>query len=179
MNKKHDNRAALELSDGYWADAQDYIQRYKFTVESEVRNYWDNKSRRMKAYIDLRFAIETLLKSRICLSTGAGCSREDLLKELFSLGHKIGKLVHRSGWKLDPVITDALGKCDSAPVHWRYEVEARASRDEDERYYRATVGNDAWMRKLEGFAESEIKALGKELNEYSCIVSASLDDIEA
>lgn len=181
MTKKHDNRDALKLSDAYWRDAQDYLQRYQFTVNSEERDYWGIKSRRMKAYIDLRFAIETILKSKICLSTGAGLSRDDLLSELLALGHNVGKLVQRSGLALTPELGQALAGCERAPVHWRYEAEAREARDQDERDYYATVGDDPWMRKLETFVEIEVKAIGLELQSYSRIVSGSelLDEIMA
>lgn len=172
MTKQHENRVALELSDGYWADALDYIQRYKLTVTSEVRDYWSPKSRRMKAYLDLRFAIEAYLKSRICLSTRAGSSREELLKELRGLSHNIGRLVQRSGLVLDSNLVEALKKCDEAPVYWRYEVEARASRAEDDSDYRSTVGNDVWMKMLEDFVASEVTMLGRELNAYGRLVVA-------
>ena len=181
MTKKHDNRAALELADAYWRDAQDYLQRYQFTVNSDERDYWSIKSRRMKAYIDLRFAIETILKSKICLSTGAGTSGEDVLRELRALGHNIGALVQRSGLALTDDLAQALASCERAPVHWRYEAEAREARAQDERDYYATVGDDAWMRKVETFAENQVKAIDQELKSYSGIVSGSelLDEIMA
>jgi hypothetical protein len=65
VTKKHENRAALELADAYWRDAKDYVQRYQFTIKMEERDNWSIKSRRVKAYIDLRLAIETILKARI------------------------------------------------------------------------------------------------------------------
>jgi hypothetical protein len=171
MAKVHENRAALELADAYWRDAMDYVQRYQFTINMEERDNWNIKSRRMKAYIDLRFAIEGALKARICLNTGANVGREDLLRRLRSWGHDISELMKHAGSATEPAMQEALNRCEIAPIHWRYEAEAREARSEDERNYYATVGSDAWMEKLEAFAAQEVKDLNTELQAYSGLVT--------
>lgn len=178
---EHENRRALELANADWCDAQDYLQRYRFTVKSKEPDYWNNKSRRMKVYIDLRMAIETILKSMICLSTKAGTGGDDRLRGLRKLRHNVSNLVDRTEISLNNELVEALKKCDSAPVDWRYEADAREAREKDERDYSATVGSDAWMNQLEDFVAREVNALGTNLQAYSGIHTASevLERIQA
>ena len=57
----------LELAGNYADDAADFFHRYRVTFYSEEVDYQGIKSRRAKAYVDLRMALEALLKATLCL----------------------------------------------------------------------------------------------------------------
>jgi len=52
----------IELAGYYCQDATDFLGRYRLTFYSDQMDFQGVKSRRVKAYVDLRMALEALLK---------------------------------------------------------------------------------------------------------------------
>jgi hypothetical protein len=57
----------LELAGYYCQDVFDFLRRFQLTFYSDKMDFQGVKSRRVKAYVDLRMALEALLKpSSVC-----------------------------------------------------------------------------------------------------------------
>jgi hypothetical protein len=173
MEQQPKNRDALELADAYWRDAAEYLLRYRTIFHMPDRDNQGIKSRRVKAYIDLRTATETILKSRFCLRIETDQKRSAILDDLRKLRHNIIELVKASVLTPSNEVAEVLSKCDLAPIFWRYEAESRQAREEDDRHYYATVGSDQWLAKLEEFVDAEVGDMDKRLKAFSRIVSGA------
>ncbi len=68
----------VELAGFYAEDAFDFYSRYRFTFYSGQVDFQGVKSRRSKAYVDLRMAVESLLKSVVCLRSPRGLAGKGL-----------------------------------------------------------------------------------------------------
>jgi hypothetical protein len=172
MSEKQANRDLARMADAYWRDGQDYLRRFELVFNSEHQDHSSIKSRRVKAYIDLRMAVETTLKSLYCLdSKKSPNSTRNILKYEFK--HNIAELAKAVGLDINSKEFAALKKCERAPVHWRYEVEARQSRSNDERDYYDTVGEDSWIAILIDFVTRMLRQIDGRLKTFSRVVSAA------
>jgi hypothetical protein len=164
----------LRLAHHYWEDARDYLKRYKILFHSQEFDFQSIKSRRVKCYIDLRLAVEAVLKSALCLQSGWSDSGEPLVKRIKSYGHNIGKLQADAlkRLKIDKELVETINRCDTAEIVLRYQVEAVAFREGDDRDYYATIGSDKWLDTLEAFVAKAVEQIGKRLSKFSKPVDA-------
>jgi hypothetical protein len=76
------------------------------------------------------------------------------------------------GFKIDKAVLDAIARCDTAEVVLRYQVEAVAFREGDDRDYYATIGSDKWLDTIESFVGDAVTQIGKRLSKFSKPVDA-------
>lgn len=166
----------IELAGFYSQDAADFFKRYKLAFDSEVLDFQSIKSRRAKAYVDLRMAFEALLKSVVCLRSPRNLSGKPLVDSVVAYGHRIDRL--RGAALRDINIADEyleiLLKCDSAPVGLRYNFDAMNFRVPDDGLYYETIGSDAWLKSLEDLFEVSMKRLSLALSRRSKIIPGKI-----
>ena len=166
----------VELAGYYAQDAADFLRRYRFTFYADGLDFQGVKSRRTKAYVDLRMAVEALLKAGICLRSSFSLAGAPLVKCVRGYSHSIGKLSVDAlkGLKLSAPYMEALAKCDMAPVDLRYQFDAMNFRvPNDENYYN-TIGSNQWLKLLEEFSDAGIRRVQSALNRRSKIVPGSI-----
>jgi hypothetical protein len=170
----------LELAGNYSDDAADFYHRYRVTFYSEEVDYQGIKSRRAKAYVDLRMALEALLKAVGCLRSPYTLAGKSLVKAIRAYSHDIEKVQEDAlrGIKIDEKYVAAISKCNVAPVDLRYQFDAMNFRvPNDENYYN-TIGSTAWLKLIEGFVQEGLKRLKKALGRRSKIVPGSIAILE-
>ena len=133
------------------------------------------KSRRAKAYVDLRMALEALLKSVICLRAPLGLAGKPLVKMVQRYRHNTERLKTDAlkGIHLDDRFSNAIDKCSIALVDLRYQFDAMDFRTPDDRDYYETVGSDAWLKILEEFVESGLTRLRTALSRRDKILNTA------
>ena len=162
----------VELAGYYAQDASDFFLRYKFTFYSDRIDFQGVRSWRSKAYVDLRMALEALLKSVICLRSPRGLAGKPLVRKIRNHSHDISTLMGEAfrGVALEARFSEALNKCSVAPVDLRYQFDAMNFRSGDDRDYYDTIGSDRWLKTLEEFVDVSLKRLQTALNRQSKIV---------
>ena len=145
-------------------------------IEAADFDFQGVKSRRSKAYIDLRMAVEAILKAVICLRSPYSEAGKKLVTSVRRFGHKIDELqkVALSGMAIDTRYLDAVAKCEAAPVDLRYQFDAKNYRMGDDRPYYDTIGSDAWLRTLEEFVETGLTRVQRALDRRSKFVSGDV-----
>lgn len=151
----------LELAGYYSDDANDFFQRYRLTFYSDQMDFQGIKSRRIKAYVDLRMALEALLKATICLRSPYGLAGKRLVGKVRKYSHDTERLNADAlrGVALDGRYSEAISGCRVAPVDLRYQFDAMIFREPDEGPYYETIGSDVWLKTLEEFVETGLKRL--------------------
>lgn len=171
----------IELANFYYQDAADFHRRFRLTFYSDRADFQSVKSRRAKAYIDLRMALEALLKSVICLRQPRNVCGKPLVGQIRAYRHNIDNLA-RDGLKnfcVDSRFTEAIDKCRIAPVDLRYQFDAMCFRFPDDRSYYETIGSDAWLQTLEEFVGEGLRRLNEVLKRRSRIVPMEIVAQEA
>src|SRR5262249_10336613 len=82
----------LELAGYYADDAADFLRRYRGTFYSQEVDYQSIKSRRAKTYVDLRMALEALLKAALCLRSPYSLAGKPLVTKIRRYSHDIDQL---------------------------------------------------------------------------------------
>jgi hypothetical protein len=166
----------LELAGYYSDDATDFLRRYRLTFYSEEVDFQGVKSRRTKAYVDLRMALEALLKATICLRAPFALAGKPLVDKIRSYSHRIDQLAADAlrGVRVDPQYIVAIGKCRIAPVDLRYQFDAMNFRIPDDRNYYDTIGSSDWLKIIEEFIEQGTRRLRAALGRRSKVVSGSV-----
>jgi hypothetical protein len=166
----------LELAGNYSDDAADFYHRYRITFYSEEVDYQGIKSRRAKAYVDLRMALEALLKATICLRSPYTLAGKPLVKAIRGYSHDIEKLQKDAlrGIKLDAADVAAIAKCNIAPVDLRYQFDAMNFRVPIDAAYYETIGSTAWLKLLEEVVSIGLARLRAALGRRSKIVTGRI-----
>ena len=166
----------LELAGYYSDDANDFFQRYRLTFYSDKMDFQGVKSRRIKAYIDLRMALEALLKAVICLRARRGLAGKRLVRMVRGYSHDIGRLKKDAlkGIALDTRYSEAIDKCRTAGIDLRYQFDAMIFREPDDGPYYETIGSEFWLKTLEEFVETGSTRLRASLNRRAKIVSSQI-----
>jgi hypothetical protein len=162
----------LELAGNYSEDANDFYHRYRVTFYSEEVDYQGIKSRRAKAYVDLRMALEALLKATICLRSSYSLAGKPLVKAIRAYSHDIEKLQKDAlrGIRLDSANVAAIAKCNIAPVDLRYQFDAMNFRVPNDEAYYETIGSTAWLKTIEEVVRIGLARLRAALGRRSKIV---------
>ena len=166
----------LELAGYYSDDAHDFFQRYRLTFYSDQMDFQGVKSRRIKAYVDLRMALEALLKAVICLRARRGLAGKRLVRMVRNYSHDIGRLKRDAlrGVSLDTRYSEAIDGCRTARIDLRYQFDAMIFREPDDGPYHETIGSDVWLRTLEELVETGLTRLRASLNRRTKIVPGQL-----
>jgi hypothetical protein len=166
----------LELAGNYSDDAADFYHRYRVTFYSEEVDYQGIKSRRAKAYVDLRMALEALLKAIVCLRSPYSLAGKPLVKAIRAYSHDIDKLQKDAllGIKLDADRVVAISKCNIAPVDLRYQFDAMNFRVPNDEAYYETIGSNAWLKTIEETVQTGLARLRKALGRRSKVVTGKI-----
>ncbi|MGT2438154.1 hypothetical protein ACU4GH_22595 [Bradyrhizobium betae] len=163
----------LELAGNYADDAVDFLHRYRVTFYSEEVDYQGIKSRRAKAYVDLRMALEALLKATLCLRSPYSLAGKPLVDSIRRYSHDIDRLRKAAlrGVKLNEGLATAIAKCNIAPVDLRYQFDAMNFRVPNDQNYYDTIGSSTWLKTIEEFVQGGLKRLRAALGRRSKIVT--------
>jgi hypothetical protein len=166
----------LELAGYYSDDAVDFFHRYQVTFYSEEFDFQSIKSRRSKAYVDLRMSLEALLKAALCLRAPYSLAGKPLVSKMRAYSHDIGRLAGDAlkGFRVDRLYLTAIYKCAVAPVDLRYQFDAMNFRSPDDKNYYDTIGSSVWLKTIEEFIEMGTKRLRAALDRRSKIVAGSV-----
>jgi hypothetical protein len=158
-------------------DAYDYLARFRCTFYSDRADFQGMKSRRLKAFVDLRLAIEAILKGFIALRQPTGSAGKVLVHAVEKHSHKLSpaweevvKLWRFS--KMDP-LNSLIADCDQLPLSLRYTLDARDFLESREELYYRTIGNDKWMHCLEQTISRASHRLNQILGRRSRVASAA------
>ena len=162
----------LELAGNYADDAADFFHRYRITFYSHEVDYQGIKRRRVKAYVDLRMALEALLKATLCLRSPYSLAGKPLVTKIRRYSHDIDQLRKDAlkGIKLSDGQTTAISKCNTAPVDLRYQFDAMNFRVPNDKNYYDTIGSTAWLKTIEDFVQLGSRRLKSALGRRSKIV---------
>ncbi|MHC2842816.1 hypothetical protein [Bradyrhizobium diazoefficiens] len=163
----------LELAGNYSDDAVDFLHRYRVTFYSQEVDYQGIKSRRAKAYVDLRMALEALLKAILCLRSPYSLAGKPLVDSIRRYSHDIDRLKRAAfrGIKLNEGQAMAIAKCNVAPVDLRYQFDAMNFRVPNDKNYYDTIGSSAWLKTIEEFVQVGLKRLRLALGRRSKVVT--------
>ncbi|WIW47408.2 hypothetical protein ML401_04615 [Bradyrhizobium sp. 62B] len=163
----------LELAGNYADDAVDFLHRYRVTFYSQEVDYQGIKSRRAKAYVDLRMALEALLKATLCLRSPYTLAGKPLVDSIRRYSHDIDRLQKAAlrGIELNEGRATAIAKCNIAPVDLRYQFDAMNFRVPNDQTYYDTIGSSAWLKTIEEFVQRGLKRLQAALGRRSKIVT--------
>jgi hypothetical protein len=166
----------LELAGNYADDAADFFHRYRVTFYSQEVDYQGIKSRRAKAYVDLRMALEALLKATLCLRSPYSLAGKPLVTKIRRYSHDIDQLRQDAlkGIKLNNMQAAAIGKCNIAPVDLRYQFDAMNFRVPNDKNYYETIGSSDWLKTIEEFVQAGLKRLRTALGRRSKIVTGRI-----
>jgi len=166
----------LELAGNYADDAADFFHRYHVTFYSQEVDYQGIKSRRAKAYVDLRMALEALLKATLCLRSPYPLAGKPLVKAIRRYSHDIDQLRQDAlkGIKLNDKQATAISKCKIAPVDLRYQFDAMNFRVPNDKSYYETIGSSDWLKMIEDFVQVGLKRLRTALSRRSKIVTGKI-----
>ncbi len=118
----------LELTGYFSEDAFDFFHRYKLTFYSDQFDFQCVKSRRVKAYIDLRMALEVLLKAAVCLRGSGELAGRQLVREIRRYRHNIERFTETAlrGIELDARFMEAKGtRAAQLPLGLKSEIRGR------------------------------------------------------
>ena len=170
----------VELADHYAKDAADFLHRYRVTFYSREVDYQGIKSRRAKAYVDLRMSLEALLKATLCLRAPYSLAGKPLVTKLRGYSHDIDRL-RRDAFRsigLNEKHANAISKCNIAPVDLRYQFDAMNFRAPDDKNYYDTIGSSAWLKMIEEFVQVGLKRVQSALGRRSKIVPGNIAALE-
>ena len=167
----------VQVSNHFYHDAIDLHARYLVCEASDSPEFYSLKSRRMKCFIDLRMAMESVLKAVVTYYCYSDKQGEKLVKKIENYRHHIEKLIGKALEYLPEECrerTDALCKqMDSLPVGLRYRLDVMDFKINNEKLYSDTVGSDDWMKDTSETIKSIADFIGKELSKESRILSGS------
>lgn len=151
----------LELGGNYADDAADFFHRYRVTFYSAEVDYQGIKSRRAKAYVDLRMALEALLKATLCLRSPYSSAGKPLVTKIRRYSHDIDHLRKDAlrGINLSDAQAMAISKCNIAPVDLRYQFDAMNFRVPNDKDYYDTIGSTSWLKAIEDFVDVGLRRL--------------------
>jgi hypothetical protein len=166
----------LELAGNYSDDAADFFHRYRVTFYSQEVDYQGIKSRRAKAYVDLRMALEALLKATLCLRAPYSLAGKPLVNKIRRYSHDIDQLRKDAlkGIKLNNKQATAISKCNIAPVDLRYQFDAMNFRVPNDKNYYETIGSSDWLKTIEDFVHQGLRRLRTALGRRSKIKTGKI-----
>ena len=164
-----------EVSNHFWHDARDLLIRFKYCFDSEGPLFQTPRSRRMKCFIDLRMAMESILKSIVTYYAHDDLCGEKLVKEIENYRHHLHKLLPKA---LPHIPSDEQKTCEKfceqlglLPVGLRYRLDTVDFRDMHREFYYETIGGNLWMYKLYEHLNAVTEYIGKELGKGRTILT--------
>ena len=132
----------LELAGFYSEDAADFLRRNRFTVYTDEVYFQGVKSRRSKAYVDLRMALEAMLKATVCLRSPYGLAGKSLVQKIRGYFHHIDWLRRDAKGIGGQKNGDTSAK---SPVDLENQFDAMNFRIPMTEIITKTIGSNAWL----------------------------------
>jgi hypothetical protein len=169
---------SMYIAGNFYTDAEDLLNRYSAYFE----RHFGIKSRRFKSFVDLRMALESLLKSVCALYGDHARDRKDVVRDVESYGHSIPKLLRAAEVSISPSLVKELRpfvkQIDDLPIGLRYALDGYDFLSAKHELYYATIGDDSWMYSLHALLSRLSKEVSDELAKHSGIVRLSDIPIE-
>ena len=170
-----------DVAGWFVTDAYDYLARFRCSFYSGRVDFQGIKSRRLKAFVDLRLAVEAILKGFIALRQPIRSTGKVLVHAVEGHSHRLSSawVEVTKLWRFNKIelLSSLIADCDQLPLSLRYTLDARDFLAGREELYYQTVGSDKWMQVLEQTSLHASDRLNKILGRQSRIVSAT--DISA
>ena len=170
MLKTEPTPHSVEVADRFFTDADDLLSRYRLTFERD----YARKSRRLKCYIDLRLAVECLLKGTLAYHFDPGADRQQVIEYVQRWQHKLDRLFGECAEHLPESLASGLpsviADMGSLPIGLRYALDAYDFIEAREAVYYKTVGSDGWMKRLEELVSEFRENLNAKLQTHSGII---------
>lgn len=167
----------LDVAGWFAKDAADYLARFRCCFYSEKYDFQSVKSRRLKTFVDLRGAVEALMKAFIALRQPYLLGGKPLVAKVEGYGHRLDVLFVevQKLWRLQdaPRVSKLIDDCTRLPIGLRYTLDAMDLLQAHEDLYYSTVGSEAWMSDLELAISTGRDRLQRILDRRSRIVSGS------
>lgn len=167
----------LEVAGRFITDARDYFIRFRCTFYSAEYDFQSIKSRRAKAFIDLRLALECSLKGYIAIRQPYSSGGEKLVRQVELNRHNIEKLYNTACklWriKLPDDTSTVILDCSQLNIGIRYSFDAFDFLWHQEKLYYKTIGSDYWINQLKDIVEALISHQGKAMQRRIRVVSAA------
>jgi len=167
----------VQVANHFYHDAIDLHARYSVCEASEQPEFYSSKSRRMKCFIDLRMAMESVLKSVVTYYCHSDSQGKKLVQKVENYRHHIAKLIKKALYHLPEELRDKTStlctELDELPVGLRYRLDVMSFNRNNQRLYSETVGCDTWMGSTSETIKLIADFIGKELNKESRILSGS------
>lgn len=172
----------LDVAGRFATDAADYLARFRCSYYSDDFDFQSIKSRRFKAFGDLRISIEATLKGFIALRQPYSAGGKNLVHLVEKFGHKLERLMTEMVrlWRcrIDEGVRQKISQCEKLPVGLRYSLDALDYLEAHEDLYYETIGSDQWMKQVEILAEESRKCLQDKLSRRAKVIAVSSDNIE-
>lgn len=169
----------VEVADHFYNDSVDFLLRYRICIKSDEYRFDTPFSRRIKCFIDLRMAMESILKGYACYNVHSELSGKDLIRRIEKYSHHVNKLFSACQDCLPMSVKSKVGvyceQLSKLPVGLRYKLDAADFKSNRTKKYNETIGDIAWLDNLAEIIDEITKLFGKELNKESRLVG--LDDI--
>lgn len=183
LNRKfRESPNRLDVAGRFATDAADFIARFRCTYYSDDFDFQSIKSRRFKAFGDLRISIEATLKGFIALRQPYGSGGRDLVHVVEKFGHKLERLTAEMTrlWRCQIAedLRQLISQCEKLPVGLRYSLDAFDYLEAHEELYYETIGSDHWMKRVEKLAEEARKCLQDKLSRRAKVIAVSAENIE-
>ena len=165
----------IEVSDHFYHDSCDLLCRFESSFDGDSITFYSVKSRRMKCFVDLRMAMESILKAYSSYYCHSDISGQKIVQKIENYRHHVEKLLPKcSGYIPDVWQQDCIKYCDDLsklPVGLRYKLDVMDFIYQNEELYYATIVNDAWMRGLKDNISGITEHIGDVLSKESKILS--------
>jgi len=165
----------IEVADHFYNDSLDLLNRFNYLFNGDSIMFSSIKSRRMKCYVDLRMAMESILKAYTVYYCHADLSGEKLVRQVESYRHHVEKIIAIC---MEHLPSDELKPCEifcdklkDLPVGLRYRLDVMDFINSNESLYYSTIGNDSWIDTLYENIKNLAQYLGVVLSKESKIVS--------
>lgn len=177
MDSVKERPTHIEIADHFFNDATDLLIRFRYCFKSDGPRFDIPHSRRVKCFIDLRMAMESILKGYAAYYVHSEISGKKLIRRVEKYSHHVEKLSSSCKAHLPlPYSSKTNVMCEqlsNLPVGLRYRLDATDFKENRTNKYYDTIGSDSWLDELATVVEGITKHFGKELNKESRIVSLS------
>ena len=165
----------IEVSDHFYHDSCDLLSRFGSSFDGESVTFHSIKSRRMKCFVDLRMAMESVLKAYASYYCHSNLCGDKLVKKIENYRHHVEKILPKCNDYLPEEERVACKRyCDDLaklPVGLRYKLDVMDFIDENEEIYYSTIGRDDWLTELKNNIRSIASCIGDALSKESRVIS--------
>ena len=163
----------IQIADNYFNDSIDLLFRYKLTFD----HFSFVKSRRVKAFIDLRMSFECILKASVSYFAHINGERRCIIRKIEGYGHRVDKLAEVFSQYMSErhavSVSEFVADLRQLPMGLRYKLDCFDFLEAKEDLYYRTVGSDTWLQNLYECTKSICDWLNEHLKRHSRIINGA------